>query len=559
MTPSKRNPRRAASSRKPSRAKRRESRWPALLKLIPGYDPHRDAGDCTFDESAADLACDFFSECLHHIEGAKAGEPFILEDWQAAIVGCLFGWKRPDGTRRYRECLIMVPRKNGKTPLAAGILNYILFCDHEPGAQIYGAAADIPQASLLFRHAAGMIAREPELASRCTVYDSYRSVCLHEDKASAYKVISGEAKGKHGQNTHFAVVDEEHEQPDRDLIDTLRTSFASANRRQPLFLHVTTAGWDRHSICFETYLQACRVRDGVSRDPAFLPVIYEAAEGDDWTSEEVWRKSNPNLDVSVSLDYLRRECQKAKENPSYENTFRQLHLNQWTEQAVRWLPMDKWDACPSHLPDLAGRPCFAGLDLSSTRDITALVLCFPLEGGEYAWKPDFWVPTDSAHVRERQDRVPYVAWSREGLIELTQGNVVDYSAVVQKLREIDTEYGLQGIAIDPWNATGVMTQLEGEGFNVVQFRQGYASMSGPAKQLEKMVVAGRLNHGGNPVLRWMAGNVTTDVDPAGNIKPNKAKSTERIDGIVAGIMALGLAVTQDTGDSVYEERGVLVL
>lgn len=451
----------------------------------------------------------------------------------------------------------MIPTHN--TPLAAGILNYVLFCDNEPGAQIYGAAADIPQASLLFRHAAGMIAREPELSSRCTVYDSYRSVVLNQDKGSTYKVISGEAKGKHGQNSHFVIVDELHEQPDRDLVDTLATSFASANRKQPLLAYATTAGWDRHSICYEVYQRAKRVQEGVSRDAAFLPVIFEADEGDDWTDESVWAKANPNLGVSVSLDYLRRECQKAKENPSYENTFRQLHLNQWTEQAVRWLPMDRWDACPQVLPDLAGRPCFAGLDLSSTRDITALVLCFPLDGGEFALKGWFWVPTDSAHVRERQDRVPYVAWSREGLVTLTQGNVVDYSAVIAQIKQIDAEYSLQGIAVDPWNATGVLTQLEADGYNVVQFRQGYASMSGPAKQLEKCVVSGKLNHGGNPVLRWMAGNVTIDTDPAGNIKPSKAKSTERIDGIVAGIMALGLAVTQDTSESVYETQGLVWL
>lgn len=533
------------------------SEWGRLIRLIPGYDPYRDAGDCWFDEDAAQRACDFFAECLQHIEGAKAGQPFILEDWQKAIVGNLFGWKRLDGTRRYRECLIFVPRKNGKTPLAAGILNYVLFCDHEPGAQIYGAAADIPQASLLFRQAAGMIAREPELADRCTVYDSYRSVVLHEDKGSVYKVISGEAKGKHGQNSHLVVVDEEHEQPDRDLVDTLRTSFASANRRQPMFLHVTTAGWDRHSICYETYQQACRVRDGVSKDSAFLPVIYEANENDDWTDEAVWWKANPNLDVSVSIDYLRRECQKAQENPSYENTFRQLHLNQWTEQAVRWIPMDKWDACGEcDESELSGRPCYAGLDLSSTRDITALVLCFPLDDGRFGLKSWHWVPADSAHARERQDRVPYVEWSRAGLVELTQGNVVDYARVIAKLKEIDAEYSLQGIAVDPWNATSVMTQLEGDGFNVVQFRQGYASMSGPAKELEKLVVSGRLAHNGNPVLRWMAGNVTIDRDPAGNIKPNKAKSTERIDGIVAAIMALGLAVT--SGDAEADSWGFVL-
>lgn len=527
--------------------------WPHLMTLLPGYDPYRDSDGCEFDERSADLVLRFFEgdadydASLHHIEGALAGLPFTLEPWQQAMLGCLFGWKRADGTRRYRECFLFVPRKNGKTPTCAGILDYVLFCDDEPGAQIYGAAADIPQASLLFRHAAGMIAREPELANRCTVYDSYRSVVLRSDLASTYKVISGEAKGKHGQNSHFVIVDELHEQPDRDLVDTLATSFASANRKQPLLMYATTAGWDRHSICYEVYQRAKRVQDGTSRDAAFLPVIFEADEKDDWTSEEIWQKANPNLNVSVSLDYLKRECQKAKENPSYENTFRQLHLNQWTEQAVRWLPMDKWDACGGSLPVdmLRGRACFAGLDLSSTRDITALVLCFPLDDGSFGWLPYFWVPAESAHVRERQDRVPYVQWAREGLVTLTGGNVVDYGAVIEQLKRCSLEFSLQGIAVDPWNATGVMTQLEAEGFNVVQFRQGYVSMSGPAKQLERAVMSGKLNHGGNPVLRWMAGNVTTDTDPAGNIKPSKARSIERIDGIVAGIMAMGLTVTAE--------------
>lgn len=452
-----------------------------------------------------------------------------------------------------------MPRKNGKTPLAAGILNYVLFCDGEPGAQIYGAAADIPQASLLFRHAAGMIQREPELLNRCTLYDSYRSVVLKADQASAYKVISGEAKGKHGQNSHFVVIDEEHEQPDRELVDTLRTSFASANRRQPIFLHVTTAGFDRHSVCRENYDIACRVRDNPSVDPYFLPVIYEAKEGSDWKDEETWVAANPNLGISVSLDYLRRECRKASENPSYEGTFKRLHLNIWTEQAVRWLPMDAWDAAATPTPGLAGRTCYAGLDLSSTRDITALVLAFPLEDNQIATVCRFWVPGESARRREQQDRVPYVRWASEGLIEMTGGNVVDYERVRSEIHDLSAVYNIAGLAVDPWNATGIATKLQEDGINVQFMRQGYASLSGPSKELEKLVVSGRLIHGCHPVLRWMAANVTIESDSAGNIKPSKAKSSERIDGIVATIMALALASSNDTGSSVYESRGLVTV
>ena len=533
------------------------SDWPSVLRLIPGYDPFRDPGDCWFDERAAQNATDFFRECLQHIEGTKAGEPFVLQPWQRAIIGNLFGWKRDDDTRRYRECFLFVGRKNGKTPLAAGIINYVLFCDNEPGAQIYGAASDIPQAALLFRHAAGMIAREDALLKRCTVYDSYRSVVLKADTASSYKVLSGEAKGKHGQNSHLVVIDELHEQPDRELVDTLRTSFASANRRQPLLMYATTAGWDRNSICYEVYQAACRVRDNPSVDRYFLPVIYEAGEKDDWQNEETWRKANPNLGISVSVDYLRRECAKARTNPSYENTFRRLHLNQWVEQAKRWIPMEHWDQCGADLPDLAGAPCYAGLDLSSTRDITALVLDFPKDGVHY-WLPSFWVPGETAERRQREDRVGYVNWAAEELIEMTGGNVVDYSVIRARLGELRETYDIRGVAVDPWNATGLMTQLQDDGFNVVSFRQGYASMSGPSKQFEKLVVGHALAHGNNPVLRWMAGNVAAEQDAAGNIKPSKSKSGERIDGIVAGIMALGLAIAApEQGPSVYEQEGLV--
>jgi phage terminase large subunit-like protein len=551
---------------RPSKASREalapkvSKRWLHTLALIPKYNCFRDAGDCRFDEAAADAACDFFSECLQHIEGAKAGQPFVLEPWQRAIVGCLFGWKQPDGTRRYRECLLLVPRKNGKTPLAAGILNLVLFCDNEPGAQIYGAAADIPQASLLFRHAAGMIAREPELSSRCTVYDSYRSVVLKADKGTVYKVISGEAKGKHGQNTHFAVIDEEHEQSDRDLVDTLATSFASANRRQPIFMHVTTAGWDRNSICYETYQTACRVRDGVSRDPTFLPVIFEAEEGDDWADEKVWAKANPNLGVSVSLDYLRRECQKAKENPSKENVFKRLHLNIWTEQAVRWLAMDRWDVCgqrPIELKSLEGRQCYLGLDLSATQDITAAVLDFPMEDGSHVWLPKFWVPCECAHVKERHDRVPYETWAREGLVELTDGAAIDYKAIRAWIQGVPSQYNLAGIAADGWNAKQLLQQLDEEdGFNVCEFRQGFASYNAPSKELERLLAESKLIHGGNPVLRWMASNVAAVRDVNDNVRPAKDKSTGRIDGIVAGIEALGMFLV--TGQPVSDSWGFVL-
>lgn len=524
---------RAASSKLPNKT------WQKLLRQVPGYDPIASAGDCWFDASAAQTALDFFPECLKFIEGDRAGHPFDLEPWQQAIVANLFGWKRPDGTRRYRECFIEVPRKNGKTPFAAGILLECASCDGEPGAQLYSAAAEREQAALIFRHASEMIAREPELASRCRVYRTFKSIEF--GGGSFYRALSADAETKHGYNSHVVVVDELHAQPNRDLVDVLRTS--TGTRKQPLIVYITTAGYDRHSICYEIYDYACRVRDGIVSDASFLPVIYEAAEGDDWTDPAIWRKANPNLGVSVSLDYLERECARAKETPVYENTFRRLHLNQWTEQDVRWLPMDKWDTCTGNIGhgDLEGCECYGGLDLSSTTDTSAFVLYFPAEHACLRWT---WIPGDNAHQRERRDRVPYVTWARQGLVELTPGNVIDYDYIRAKVGELGKVYRIKEIAFDRWNASQLVQQLMGDGFEMVEFGQGFASMSAPSKELEKLVLQGQLQHGGDPVLRWMASNAAAEIDAAGNVKPSKKKSTERIDGIVALVMAIGRAIVQ---------------
>lgn len=368
-----------------------------VIREIPGYDPYASAGESWFDESAAQRAVDFFGHdtdgCLRHVEGDLRGKLFKLERWQQAIVANLFGWKMRDTmgreVRRYREAMVFVPRKNGKTPLVAGIALFVLFCDDEKAQQNYCAAADRNQAGYLFRHARGMVDLEPELSRRCRIYGGNAAAgqsksIVREDEGSFLRVLSADADTKHGGNSHFIAIDELHTQPSRDLVDVLQSSLASANRKQPLMIHVTTAGFDRHSICYEKYEYACRVRDGIINDPSFLPVIYEAPVESDWKDESVWAKANPNFGISVSVDYLRRECQKGIDSPAYQNTFRRLYLNQWTEQDVRWLDMDKWDAgnTPIDPADFEGQPCFAGLDLASTNDIAALVLLFPVESDD---------------------------------------------------------------------------------------------------------------------------------------------------------------------------------
>lgn len=530
------------------------TRWKALLGLLPGYDPFRLAGDSWFDRREAKRALDFISECVRHVEGALAGELLALEPWQRSAVANLFGWLRKDErgrvARRYRECLVYVPRKNGKTPLGAAVALYVFFCDREAGQQNYVAAADREQASMLFRQARGMVEQEPELDSRCKVYGGYaaggqsRSIVREED-GSFLRVVSADADTKHGGNSHLVLVDELHAQPNRDLVDVLQTSMASANRRQPLLIHLTTADFRRESICNEKYEYACKVRDGVIADPTFLPVIYEATDADDWTDPAVWRKANPNLGVSVSLEYLQRECARAKEVPAYENTFRRLHLNQRTETDTRAIPMDRWDACgsaPVDADSLAGCECYAGLDLSTTTDLTACVLLFPREDGGYTVLPHFWAPEQKARERSKRDRVPYELWARQGHVTLTPGDVVDYDRVRADINALGQRYRIREVAADRWNATQILTQLQGDGFDVVAFGQGYQSMTAPTKRLLDLVTAGQLNHGGNPVLRWMASVFATEQDAAGNLKPSKKKSTDRIDGVVATVMALGRAM-----------------
>ncbi|MDD2772996.1 MAG: terminase large subunit [Elusimicrobiales bacterium] len=508
-----------------------------------------------FDAKAAAKTERFFELYLTHIKGEWSGRPFVLEPWQKEIVHPLFGWKRPDGTRRYRTCYIEIPRKNGKSSLCAGLALYLLMADREPSAEVYSAAADREQASIIFDIAKNMVALSPELSVRLKMF---RKVIAYDKALSSYKTLSADAYTKHGLNAHGIIFDELHAQPNRELWDVLATSTGA--RTQPLTVAITTAGFDRNSICWEMHEYARRIKEGVIEDDSFLPVIYAADEQDDWRSPAVWRKANPNLGVSISEDYLKRECDKAGNIPAYENTFRRLYLNQWTQQESRWIPMSAWELCGGAViaDMLKGKPCYAGLDLSSTTDITALVLAFPIDGA-VKLLPFFWIPADNLHERSNHDHVPYELWVKQGLINATAGNVIDYGFIVAKITELRKQYVLKEIAFDRWGAAKIVQELEELGVTVVPFGQGFASMSGPSKELLRLVLAGKLHHGGNPVMRWMADNAVVKSDPSGNIKPDKSKSTNRIDGIVAAVMALDRAMRHGAGLSVYENRGVVIL
>lgn len=481
---------------------------------------------------------------LTHTSGPFAGHSFDLRKWQEQqIVRPLFK-TRKDGLRQYRTCLLMLPRKNGKSELAAALAVYFLLFDGEIGAQVYSAAADKDQAALVFNVAAQMIRNDPELMAECEILDSQKRI-VHRRSGSFYRAISAEAYSKHGFNASVVIYDELHAAPNRELWDVLSTSQGA--RAQPLMMAITTAGYDRHSILWELYAHAKKVQENPELDPTFLPILFEMPIGADWTDEKEWEKCNPALGDFRSLEEMRTMFQRAKQIPAQENTFRRLYCNQWTEQSERWLEMAAWDASAGVVDQdaLRGRLCYAGLDLSSRTDLTALVLVFPDTDDGVTVLPFFFVPAENVAARERADRVPYGQWIRDGLITATPGNVVDQGFIREKLNELGSVFSIQELAFDPWNATKIATELMGDGFKVVELRQGFRSLSEPTKHLGALVTAKTLRHGKHPVLRWMASNMVVRQDPNGNLAPDKSKATERIDGIVALIMGLSRAITAE--------------
>ena len=530
-----------------------------IAKQIPGYDPWKSAGESTFDWERAARKLAFVYALLRFTEGVKAGQPFALEDWQAAVLVNLWGWYRPDGTRRYREAFVFVPRKNGKTVLAAAMIAIELFTEKEAGAQLYSAAADREQAALAYRHLAAMVQQESELSVRCSVKPSMKCIERNDDNWAMYKALSADANTKHGLSPSFLLIDELHAHPNRDLVDVLLTGTGA--RRQPLTVYITTADYERPSICNEKYDYAARVRDGLVDDPSFLPVIYEAQIDDDWTSEAVWHRANPNLGVSKSLDYMRRECKKAQEIPAYQNTFLRLELNVRTQQDVRAIPMDQWDACTDilhtdtnaqlewraeRLEALRNRVCYGGLDLGSVSDLTAFALLFEGDDGVDVL-PFFWCSQKRAEQRTHRDRVPYTTWGRMGFVTLTEGNETDYQQVREDINALAMQYELRSIAADRlFQGAQLCQDLIRDGLDVVAFGQGYVSLAAPTRMLLELVSKGQLHHGANPVLRWMAGNASTEADgknAAATLKFSKKKSNEKIDGIMAACMGLGVMAT----------------
>ena len=454
----------------------------------------------------------------------------------------------------------MVPTHNSE--LAAAVALYLLYADNEPSAEVYGAAADRQQASIVFDVARQMVDMTPALVKRSKIMTAGKRIVNYQN-AGYYQVLSAEVGTKHGLNVSGLVFDELHSQPNRQLYDVLTKGSGDA-REQPLYFLITTAGTDRESICYEVHMKALDILQGKKIDPSFYPVVYGLPDDADWNDEANWYKANPSLGYTIKIDRVRAAYKDALENPAEENVFRQLRLDQWVGSLVAWIPEHVYDKgdIPIDMEKLKGRDCYAGLDLSSTSDITAFVMVFPpvAEGENYIVLPHFWLPRETLKLRVRRDHVPYDLWEKQGLFHITEGNVVDYNFVRKTIGELAEQYHICEIGVDRWNATQLITELAGDGFTMVPIGMGFKDMSPGMKELYKLLLEGKITHGGNPILRWMAGNVVAEIDAAENNKPSKKKATEKIDGIVALIMGLDRCIRHETSGSVYDDpdRGLLV-
>lgn len=529
---------------------------------LENYKPTKFMLDTShYDEKKADRAVRFI-ENLKHTKGKWAGKRFWLLPWQEQIVRDIFGIIKEDGNRQFRTAYVEIGKKNGKSELAAAIALYLLYADNEPSAEVYGAGADRGQAGIVFGVANQMLRMSPALMKRSKILGATKRI-VNFDNAGFYQVLSAEVGTKHGLNVSGLVFDELHAQPNRKLYDVLTKGSGDA-REQPLFFLITTAGTDKESICFELHTKAMDVLSGRKIDSTFYPVVFGLTDEDDWQDEKNWYKANPSLGQTIKIERVREAYKEALQNPAEENIFKQLRLNMWVSSLTRFIPEQIYDMGnePIDMDSLLGRECYGGLDLSSTGDITALVLVFPPrnENEKYILLPYFWIPEDTIPIRVRRASVPYDVWQQQGYLLATEGNVVNYDFIERFIEDLGTKYHILEIAVDRWNATMLTQHLMDDGFTMVPFGQGYKDMSPATKEFSKLLHEGKIVHGGNPVLRWMSGNVVVETDAAENIKVTKAKSPEKIDGIVAAIMALDRAVrNQGDNGSVYDERGILLL
>lgn len=508
-----------------------------------------------FDRKAAMRAINFI-ERLKHTKGEWAGQRFRLEPWQQFVLWNIFGWRNADGTRRFRYAYIEIARKNGKTALSAGIGLYMLFADGEARPEVYSAATVKDQAKICFADAVAIV-KATDLKNYLT---PYRNSIVYELKGGTMKPLSSDYGTHDGLNPSCGIIDEFHAHKDSGMFDVIKSAFGA--RRQPLLFIITTAGFNKSGACYAYRDNVIKVLRGVNEDDSLFGIIYTLDDKSEWDDPKMWIKANPNLGVSLSADYLADQVKDAKNRPEAVRNVMTKNVDLWVDAERTWILDDVWQKCigTTAPADLKGCACWGGLDLSNVSDITAYVLLFH-ENDRFQLLPHFWIPEEKMQEKVRKENINYDKWAAEGYVTVTPGNVIDYDFVKADILRIVADYDLRTSAYDRWNSSQTIIDLQNEGMMFNPFGQGYGSMSAPTKEFEKAVLTGKVEHFGNPVLRWMLASTVIKTDPAGNIKPDKEKSVQKIDGIVASIMALGEWMTAQAEDDTnpYEQRGLLTL
>lgn len=509
---------------------------------------------CYFDAAEALKVARFAERVIRQATGRFAGQPFYLVPWQwYEFIAPLFGWRRADGSRRFRRFGLYIPKKNGKTALLAMLTLYLLLADNEPEAEVYSCAADRSQAKLIFNEAERMVRNSPILQSRVVVRKSISTIRSVKD-GSFYKALSADVETKDGPGAHAVFFDELHTQTTRRLWAALR--YAGRARRQPLLGWITTAGRDCNRLWYDELQYARKVLAGEVEDWSFLPVLYEAAEGDDWTSEEVWRKANPSMGYLFDIESMRESFWEVKnKSPNEQIEWRRLMLNQIVRSESAWVSIAAWRACGRDKVELPS-VVYGALDLASTRDLCAFTLGGWLSDGSFATKTWFYCPEAIATTVERRNRELFVRWHQEGRLIFTPGVCTDWDWLFNDVYSKCETYRPQAVAFDPYNAGPVISRLDAKGIPLIQFGQRYATYNTPCREFERLVYSKKFVHENCPVLEWMIGNVRLAQDTHGNVMPDRAKSTDKIDGVATNLMALGLAIKTKPTASVYEERGV---
>ena len=477
----------------------------------------------------------FCKNALTHQHGPMKGKPFILEEWQMEkIIRPLYDTVNPDGTRQYRTCFVEIGRKNGKSFLASAIALFELFCMGEPGAQVISAAGTRDQAALTFDVARKMVLANRDLSSACRIFKNI----IETRDGGIYRTVSADAFSAHGLNISCCIFDEVWVQKNPLLYEALTTSMGS--RKQPLTFMISTSGFDQESLAYRLHTYANRVSAGVVDDKTFLPVLFGAPMDADWKSPDVWKIANPNLGVSISESFLAEKCREAQENMAQEIPFRQLFLSQWVSAESRWLSVERLEGYEVNVddwPDFEGVEVWCGVDLSSTTDLTSFAAVWHMDGKFWvrSWS---WAPRGVLKTRERANKTRYDNWERSGDLFVTAGDAVNYAEIKGFILDFAARHRVESIAFDRWNSSALVTELQNEGIPCVGIGQGFASMNPAVRGFEAKFLSNQLKFRRNPVFKWAFGNVVLEHNPAGDSKPSKKASREKIDPVVSVLMAL---------------------